>query len=69
MELTTARTTANESLLLQLTAFGLDPREWRLLPLNSCLFGIIHKEDRNFMFLGWADRAAQSWEQLQLLSL
>jgi len=36
----------------QLAEFGLDPKEWNIVPLKNRKIFVIHKTDRQFSLLG-----------------
>lgn len=54
-----------------LSKFGLNPLEWRILAENRKTYRIESKKDRNFVFLGQTTRNGPrvQWKKLQLISL
>lgn len=60
-----------EQLKLQLRGFGLDPREWRLLPEAGTRVVLRHRRDRDFRLRGLCQLATEGWRwtELQLISL
>lgn len=58
-----------EKLLGQLKEFGLDPRDWHLIPKANGQARLIHRTDRQFSFVGAIDLHRGTWTQLSLDSL
>lgn len=58
-----------EKLLSQLQEFGLDPRDWNLIPKTHGQARLIHRRDRDFCFVGAIDARRGKWIRLHLESL
>lgn len=57
-------------LSFQLSQFGLNPKNWKLIPLGENLFEIQNIEDADYKLLGKLKEAdSATWEQIYLLSL
>lgn len=63
------RTDLFEKLLSQLKEFGLDARDWRLIREDRDRARLVHRQDRNFIFIGAIDFRRGTWKRLQLESL
>lgn len=63
------RTDLLGKLLSQLKEFGLDARDWRLIREDRDRARLIHRQDRNFIFVGAIDFQRGTWKRLQLESL
>jgi hypothetical protein len=60
-----------QELTKQLSTYGLNPAEWTLRPESLDLFKIQSKEDKNFFFVGKAEKkdAKIHWISIELLSI
>lgn len=70
----TLRKELNESLgtlTEQLTEFGLNPRDWKILPKGKGFYKVQYSEDEAWYFYGMAkqDSDKTKWSYLRLASL
>lgn len=53
--------------LCSLSQFGLNPNDWRLVPLKGSYYLIMHRQDFGYRFLGLYQ--GQKWRHLELISI